>query len=227
MIKELQYPFDPEWILKKKKSLRNALLSDAQTKYTDIRIAVLGGQTTQNITLMLELFLLNNGIRPTFYESEYNKFYEDSVFDNPELEQFAPDVVYLCTCIRNITDFPKPSDSSEIVSQKENALLNRFKNVWESLKRRYNCIVIQNNFEMPYFRLMGNYDCVDERGRVNYVNRLNMEFAKYAASDDKFHICDVNYISASYGLEKWSDPFYWHMYKYAVSVPAIPYLSFT
>ena len=226
MIKELQYPFDPEWILKKKKSLRNALLSDAQTKYTDIRIAVLGGQTTQNITLMLELFLLNNGIRPTFYESEYNKFYEDSVFDNPELEQFAPDVVYLCTCIRNITDFPKPSDSSEIVSQKENALLNRFKNVWESLKRRYNCIVIQNNFEMPYFRLMGNYDCVDERGRVNYVNRLNMEFAKYAASDDKFHICDVNYISASYGLEKWSDPFYWHMYKYAVSVPAIPYLSF-
>ncbi|MBO5520443.1 MAG: HAD-IIIC family phosphatase, partial [Eubacterium sp.] len=26
--------------------------------------------------------------------------------------------------------------------------------------------------------------------------------------------------------EKWSDPFYWHMYKYAVAVPAIPYLSF-
>lgn len=36
----------------------------------------------------------------------------------------------------------------------------------------------------------------------------------------------MNYISASYGLDKWADPYYWHMYKYAVAVPAIPYLSF-
>lgn len=36
----------------------------------------------------------------------------------------------------------------------------------------------------------------------------------------------MNYISASYGLDKWSDPYYWYMYKYAVAVPAIPYLSF-
>ena len=29
-----------------------------------------------------------------------------------------------------------------------------------------------------------------------------------------------------YGLNKWSDQFYWYMYKYALSVNAIPYLSF-
>ena len=37
---------------------------------------------------------------------------------------------------------------------------------------------------------------------------------------------DVAYISADYGLKEWSDPFYFHMYKYALNVKAIPYLSF-
>ena len=53
-----------------------------------------------------------------------------------------------------------------------------------------------------------------------------MAFYDYAQTHNNFYICDVNYISASYGLDKWSDPYYWYMYKYAVAVPAIPYLSF-
>ena len=59
-----------------------------------------------------------------------------------------------------------------------------------------------------------------------YGNRLNMAFYDYAQTHNNFYICDVNYISASYGLDKWSDPYYWYMYKYAVAVPAFPYLSF-
>jgi hypothetical protein len=39
-------------------------------------------------------------------------------------------------------------------------------------------------------------------------------------------IKDINYESMTYGLEKWADPYYWYMYKYALCVPAIPYLSF-
>ncbi len=61
---------------------------------------------------------------------------------------------------------------------------------------------------------------------MNFVTRLNLKFAEYADSHKNFFINDVNYQSASYGLEAWSDPYYWHMYKYAVAVPAIPYLSF-
>ena len=35
------------------------------------------------------------------------------------------------------------------------------------------------------------------------------------------YINDINYMSSCYGLQKWADPFYWHMYKYAVAVPVI------
>lgn len=65
-MKELEYPFDPEYIIKKKKSLKKQFLADENTKYIDKKIAVLGGETTENIKLVLELFLLNYGIRPDF-----------------------------------------------------------------------------------------------------------------------------------------------------------------
>ena len=52
-----------------------------------------------------------------------------------------------------------------------------------------------------------------------------MGFYEYAQSHENFYICDINYLSAAYGLDAWSDPFYWHMYKYALCVPAIPTLA--
>ena len=73
---------------------------------------------------------------------------------------------------------------------------------------------------------MGNRDAFDCRGRVNFINRLNTAFADYAASHESFYINDINYVSACYGIDKWSEPSYWHLYKYAMCVPAIPDFAF-
>ncbi len=228
-MKELEYPFDPEWMIKKKKSIRKELLEAAEKNgvtFLEKKIAILGGQTTQNIKLVLELFLLNQGIRPSFYESEYNQWFEDGMFPNAELEAFAPDLIYVCTCVRNIIDFPEIADTAETVDQKLANVYEKFVSCWEHLTQAYHCPIIQNNFEYPYFRLMGNKDASDIHGRVNFVTRLNCKFYEYAQTHEGFYICDINYLAASYGLDSWSDPYYWHMFKYAVAVPAIPYLSF-
>jgi FkbH-like protein len=225
MMKELQYPFDAGYILSKKKSIKRQLLADG-TERIKKKIAILGGSTTSNIKLILELFLLDYGIEPEFYESEYNQYYQDAMFDNAELTQFAPDIIYICTSNRNITEYPKMSDSAEDVDRLINAEKEKFEGIWESLTRRYRCPIIQNNFEMPFYRLLGNRDAYDIHGKVNFLTRLNMEFYGYARKYENFHICDINYISADYGLKEWSDPFYYHMYKYAMNVNAIPYLAF-
>lgn len=148
------------------------------------------------------------------------------MFPNSELEEFKPDIIYVCTCVRNIIEWPIMADSKEDVNTKRQALIAKFTGLWDTMAQKYHCPIIQNNFEYPFFRLMGNKDASDYHGRVNYVTSLNMAFYDYAQTHDNFFICDVNYISASYGLDKWADPYYWHMYKYAVAVPAIPYLSF-
>ena len=225
-MKELTYPFEAEKLLNKRKSLRRLLLEGSSKIFIEKKIAILGGETTHNIKLLLELFLLNYGIKPLFYESEYNQYYEDGMFSNPALEEFSPDIIYVCTCIRNILNFPALADSKEVVEQKLDAVSVKFQGLWNHLTEKYNCPIIQNNFEYPFFRLMGNKDASDFHGRVNFITTLNCRFYEYAQSHDNFFICDVNYLSASYGLDKWSDPYYWHMYKYAVAVPAIPYLAF-
>lgn len=73
-MKELEYPFDSGYLLKKKRSIKRQLLSDGSVRIKK-KIAVLGGSTTNDIINMLELFLLNYGIEPTFYESEYNRYW--------------------------------------------------------------------------------------------------------------------------------------------------------
>ena len=225
-MKELEYPFDPEWILKKKKALKRELLQNTQRTFLEKKIAILGGSTTRDIRDILELFLLNYGIRPCFYESEYNQYYADGMFPNPALEEFHPDILYIHTSNRNIEQYPSLEDDRTLVTQKLQAEYERFQALWEHLHAVYGCPVIQNNFEPPLYRLLGNRDASDHRGRWNYIQRLNQMFYEYADTHQDFYIHDICYEAADYGLERWSDPFYWNMYKYAMCVPAIPYTAF-
>ncbi len=224
-MKALEYPFDSQWILKKKKSIKKTFLSEHE-KFLEKRIAVLGGSTTHDIIQVLELFLLNEGICPRFYESEYNQYYQDAMFPNEALEAFQPDFIYIHTTNRNITAYPKAGDSDTLTEELLEREYQRFASMWEHLQETYHCPVIQNNFELPPYRLMGNQDTVCFQGRVSFVNRLNERFSRYAREHAHFYILDLHYLSARCGLDAWSDPFYWYMYKYALAVPFIPELSF-
>ena len=202
-------PFSGQ-LLSRRKKLRRELLESGMD-FTDKRIAILGGSTTHDVRDMLELFLLSHGIRCTFYESEYAQYWQDAMFPNPELEAFAPDVIYIHTSSRNITRWPLLSQSQAQVEELLEEEYGRFAGMWERLARVYACPVIQNNFEYPAWRLMGNREASDVHGRVNFVTRLNLKFAGYAQGSRDFYLNDINYLSARYGLEGWSDPFYWHM----------------
>ena len=94
-----EYPLDAEYILRKKKSIKRELLKNEN--FIEKKIAILGGSTTAEIKNILEIFLLNEGIKPLFYESEYNKYYEDALFSQ-ELEEFAPEIIYIHTNYKNI-----------------------------------------------------------------------------------------------------------------------------
>ena len=105
-MKILDYPFDGHLIIKKKKSIKRELLENG-TNFVEKRIAVLGGSTTHDIIAMMDLFLLNQGIRAEFYECEYAQYFEDVMFDNPELLAFKPDIIYFHTSNRNIRNYHK------------------------------------------------------------------------------------------------------------------------
>ena len=217
----LQFPFDSSEIIKKRKKLRRELVADGRERIKK-KIALLGGSTTSDILSLLDIFLLNYGIEGEFYESEYNQFWQDGVFSNPELDEFKPDIVFIHTSSRNIVNKVSPRMSADECKKALEDEFERFKTVWEAIDKRFGCVIIQNNFELPFYRLLGNRDCSDRRGMVNFISRLNLRFYDYADSREGFFINDINYLSACYGLDKWTALDYWYMYKYALPLEAVP-----
>lgn len=220
-MKELEYPIDSEGILKKSKKIKRMLLEDGRERIQK-RIAVLGGSTTHDIIRTLELFLLDYGIEAQFYESEFGQYYQDAMFPNEELEQFAPDLIIIHTSSRNLTAYPGLTDSEAEAEQLLLEQYRHFEGMWDRLLSVYRCPIIQNNFEFPPYRLMGNLEATDCHGKVYFISELNRLVHGYARNHENFFVHDIHYLSASYGLDQWADPFYWHMYKYALSMQAIP-----
>lgn len=226
MLAELEYPFDAEQILQKKKSLRRRLLEDTSVPRIHKNIAILGGSTTSDVRKILELFLLNVGIEPDFYESEYAQYWQDAMFDNPELEEFRPDLIYIHTSSRNIRSFPTVRMTKSEIADLLESTIAPFEQMWDRIAAVYHCPVIQNNFEQPFYRLLGNKDVSDPHGKLHFAAELNERIYSFAESHDNFYVQDINFLASCYGLTKWSDPYYWHMYKYAMAVPAIPELAY-
>lgn len=220
----LNYPIDSKTLLRKKLKIKNELLASGKS-FTEKKIAVLGGSTTNEIVDQLELFLLGYGIKPTFYQSEYAQYWQDAVFGNEELNEFKPDIVFIHTNWRNITEFPSVRDDKEAVEQKLNGEFKRFSLMWEKIKERYSCPIIQNNFDRPNYRLLGNSDISDYRGRTNFISRMNQLLYIYAQENKGFYINDIDYLASCYGLEEWSNPLYWNMYKYSLCLDAVPTLA--
>ncbi len=178
------------------------------------KIAVLGGSTTKHLKDTLELFLMREGIQCDFYESEYNRYWEEGVFENRELEQFSPDIIYVFTSYRNL-------NLDEVLE----CQYDKYEQLWEKLQERYHCTILQNNFELPFYRLLGNQDAVLNKGDTYYINRMNEKLYTYAGNHNNFYVVDLHYLAAEFGLSKWYDLNTWYLYKYAFSLEAVPLVA--
>ena len=200
-----------EEILQKRKRLKRELLERAQLQ--DVRIAVLGGTTTNEVVDLLEALLLADGFKPVFQQSEYNKYYEDAVLEPEKILAFRPDIVYVHTHWNNIRQFPPvgaTDDQAESLLARE---LGRYKSIWTSLHQVVGCQVIQNNFEHPPFPILGNLDSVAPGGKTRFIYQLNSEFAKAAQGNRKLLIQDLNALAAGIGHDRWFDWERWYSYK--------------
>jgi len=205
-------------LMRKRGALKRELLK--QKNLVPKRIAILGGSTTSEVKSTLELFLLSEGFEPTFYESGYNRYYEDVQFENPDLWNFKPDIVFVHTTWRNITQFPEILESENEVENRVRHEMARFEAFWDKIHEKLGVVIIQNNFDLPLLRPLGNLEASQSFGRLNFLMRLNAEFAKYAQSHTHFLINDILYLSAQVGLEEWQRSNYWYAFHMAVGPTA-------
>ena len=205
-------------ILRKRHALKRELLK--QKNLVPTRIAILGGSTTTDVKGMLEIFLLAQGMEPVFYESGYNRYFEDIAFENPDLWNFRPHVVYIHTTWHNISEFPLLLEPEVDVEERVRREMARFESLWEKIHTELGAVIIQNNFDFPSLRPLGNLEASEAFGRVNFVQRLNAEFAAYARKHSHLLINDILYLSAQVGQANWFRQSYWYSFHMALSPTA-------
>ena len=208
------YPL--ERLIVKRKAIRKQLLTSANLK--QIRIAVLGGSTTNEVVDLLEILLLDSGFEPTFLQSDYGRFYEDAVLEPHLIADFKPDLVYIHTGIQNIQAYQPVACTEEDFPRFVAAELSRYQAIWTSLINNVGCQIIQNNFELPAHPTLGNLDSVSPGGQSRFILELNRQFAAEAASNPRLIIQDICALSAQIGLRQWFDPERWFSYKHANTV---------
>ena len=218
VLKALRAPMAVGDILRKRQAIKRELLK--QTNLVPVRIAILGGSTTTEIKGMLEIFLLAQGIGPVFYESGYNRYFEDVLFENPELWNFKPNLVLIHTTWHNISEFPALLETESEVEARIRREMARFESLWEKIHKDLGAVIIQNNFDLPVLRSMGNLEASENFGSVNFVMRLNAEFASYARKHPHVLINDILYLSAQVGHAAWFRPSYWYNFHMALSPTA-------
>jgi FkbH-like protein len=210
----LTYSLDE--LLLKRRGLRRRL--SALEGLRDIRVAVLGGTTTNELVDLLEVLLLNDGFRPTFYQSDYGRYYEDAVLEPATISSFKPDIVYVHTCSFNIQRFPPVSCSEADLPKFIDAEMGRFRAIWQSLEANVGCQIIQNNFELPASPILGNLDSVSPGGASRFIAELNRLIAAEAAANPMLLMQDLNAIASRVGMNQWFDPERWFSYKVANTV---------
>ncbi len=196
-----------EQILKVRRTLRREL--SAAEGLRELRIAVLGGSTTNEFVNLLEVLLLSTGFWPVFYQSEYGQYYEDAVHETQALADFRPEIVYIHTSYRNVQNLPPINCSEADLPRYVEAELYRYREIWDALEAGIGCQMIQNNFETPPSAILGNMDAVASGGHGRFFQHLNLGFAQEAAMRRHLLLQDVQGISARFGLRHWFD---WNRY---------------
>ncbi len=221
MLELLDYPFDTKKILRKKKSLKRELLEKKSLIVK--KIAILGGTTTNEVREQIELFLLKSNIKPEFYESEFGQYHETVMFNDKSLIKFKPDFIYIHISNENLKSLENSDKSSK---EKAKIEFEKLELLWKKIDKDFKCSIIQDNFELPFVKPLGNYDVSSIESSINTISYLNIMIGEAANKFQSLYVCDRYSLSCKMGLLNWKDYTLWLTAKYSLSYQAITYLSY-
>ena len=95
---------------------------------------------------------------------------------------------------------------------------NFYESLWKKAKEKFNCTIIQNNFDFPNYRVLANKESIDFRGKINFLNILNDKFSRFDKENSWFNIFDINFLSMQEGLNTWQNERDWYQYSYSPSM---------
>lgn len=181
------------------------------TSVTPVRLAVLGGATTSQLTAILDLFLFAGCIDAEIYESDYGVFRQEILDPQSGLHRFRPQIVFLATSRRDLGHQPAASDHPKAVEAAAQAEVEDWAAMWQAAHDHLGCQIIQNNFDTPPWRAFGNLESSHAAAAGSFVELVNRELRARAPQFVCIH--DLDGLVASVGRWNWGDERFFHLAK--------------
>jgi len=177
-----------------------------------LRVAILGGYTTQPIAVALRTFLLAEGYLVDIYESEYDSYKMEVLNPQSGLYTFKPHIVLFATGPMNINTFPHLGSSSDEVKSLVNAFVEEYRSLWSAVKGRIDALIIQHNFEPLEGSILGRLENKYHWSRSRFIQNINERFLELDGRE--IHVLDVNGLAVRIGVHNWYDPRWYHHSKH-------------
>jgi FkbH-like protein len=174
----------------------------------EVKIAVLGSFTTHQLVTLLDLYLHAGRVAALVYEADYGTFRQELLDPESELYRFRPDFIIFATSWRDLGHLPEPGDDRVEVQRKVEAELADWVFLWKTAHERLGCQVLQNNFDLPPWRTLGNHEARHPSGFSRYASLVNLAIQDAAPSFVTIH--DIDHLAASWGRWEWGDERYYH-----------------
>jgi len=182
---------------------------------TKVRIALLGGATTDFLESPVQLELETLGIDCQLFSSSYNAFVSEMLDANSDTVKFSPDLAVFLVTPFNISDWPDPADSTGKVRTIAEGIVNHWLGLCDSLHTNTNCEIIISNLHTLPTRTAGNLDCRLDWETNTFIQHINNLLSHKAP--DYVHILDIASLASLYGVLNWFDSRFWFHSKQPVS----------
>lgn len=182
-----------------------ALRNKIGFKERKTKVALLGSFTTKPLADLLDLFLFAGAVGMDLYEADYGTFRQEILDPASGLQRFRPEFLILATTWRDLGRRPEMSDDREIVERKVEDEVADWEALWGAT-RGLGCQIIQNNFDAPPWRVLGNLEARHPAGFSRFIERVNHRMQDVAPPYVTIH--DIDYLAAAWGLWQWGDERY-------------------
>jgi FkbH-like protein len=191
-----------------------------------VRIALLGGASTEMIESPLWLAVEAVGLGCQIHRSDFNTLAAEMLDAESATAAFEPEVAVIVTTPANLPMWPSPGDGLERVRQLADEACNYWLDLCARLHDHTGCEIILNNFHQLPTRPFGNMAAKLPWDANNFMRRINLELGARAPA--YVHINDVESLAAQHGVRQWFDTRYWFHAKQPVSFEClVPYVRNT
>ncbi len=175
------------------------------------KIAVLGSTTTTQLCAFLDLFLFAHNVDAEIYEAPYGLLRQEILDPSSDLYSFKPDFVFLAVTRRDLGAMPGPGDAPDAVDAAVDAAAGEWQALWQTAYDRLGCQIIQNNFDVPPWRVFGNLELSQPGAPGNFIDRVNRELCMRAPKWVSIH--DLDGLASMVGRWNWGDERFFHLAK--------------